>query len=381
MSSLRFVELDKSAANADKPWILVYLVGSLGDTIVCIPALEALRRQFPDDKIILLHDYQTLVSVTPLDIVPRKFIDGSLSYVMHRKPWAKIRELLKLRRFIKSKNVKACVYLVASERFGWLVSRDKLFFQSCGIKKLIGFYDFKKADLYARDSDGNPILQPSEAVLKLQRLERDGINIENLNFTERLLDFTTPAKFKVVSWLESRRQTNLKLIAMCPGCKRSANDWGIDNFIEIGKRLIATGEYEIVILGGRTDSELAQKMIAAWGAGIDATGEFNPNESGVLFSRCEFMIGNDTGSTHLAAAGGIPCFTVYHFRDNPGHWFPLGKGHQIVQHAPICAGCHLTECPKPNHPCMTEISVEAVWNLLTDFRREKPRENYARTLV
>ena len=109
MESIRFVELNPSKNDKEKSWVLVYLVGSLGDTIVCIPALEAIRRQFPNDKIILLHDYQTLVPVSPLEIVPKSLIDGSLCYVMHSQPLLKIRELYRLRRRIRHEKVKAVV--------------------------------------------------------------------------------------------------------------------------------------------------------------------------------------------------------------------------------------------------------------------------------
>jgi heptosyltransferase III len=378
MDSIKFVEVNPSQNGVDgsvrKQWVLVYLVGSLGDTIVCIPALEAIRRQFPDDKIILLHDYQTLVPVSPLDIVPKNLIDGSLSYVMHSEPLPKIRELMKLRRRIKQEDVKAVVYLVASERFGWLVHRDKWFFRLCGVKNLIGFYTFDKENLYERDANDKPVLKPSEANLKLERLERDGINIQNLNFTNQLLSFSATEKDKVQTWLNAQRKKSAaRLIAMCPGCKRKANDWGVDNFIELGKRLLAEGDVEIVIIGGKAEKPLAAKMIATWGEGIDATGEFNANESGALFSLCDFMIGNDTGTTHLAAAAGIRCFALYHQRDNPGHWYPLGRGHYIVQHDVECAGCHFTECPRADHPCMKGITVDAVWSKLQEFMAEENR--------
>ncbi|MEP6923411.1 MAG: glycosyltransferase family 9 protein [Pyrinomonadaceae bacterium] len=385
MSSIKLVELSSSPTGENKSWILVYLVGSLGDTIVCIPALEAIRRQFPDEKIILLHDYQTLVPVSPLDIIPKNLVDGSLSYVMRRGLLPKLAEFYRLRKIIKQQKVKAVIYLVASERFGWLVWRDKLFFQLCGIENLIGFYPFSKKEQYERDSFDKPILKSSEAVLKLQRLERDGIDIQNLNFTNQLLQFSEAEKRHVKDWLNARRQnTNARLVAMCPGCKRAANDWGIENFIEIGKRLLADGKSEIIIVGGKAEKPLAAKMIEAWGSGIDATGEFAANESGALFAHCEFMFGNDTGTTHLAAAAGIPCVAVYHFRDNPGHWFPLGRGHLLIQHDVECAGCHLTTCPKPLHPCMTGIEVDDVWRLLTEFMAEQRTEAapaYKRVLI
>lgn len=383
MDTIRFTEINPSTNGAaKKPWILVYLTGSIGDTVVCLPALEAIRRQFPDDKVILLHDFETLVPVSPIDIVPPNLIDGTLSYVMYPQPYPKLREFYRLWKRIRRENVKAVVYLVSIERFGWLVRRDKLFFQLCGIKNLIGFHPYGKSEIYERDADGEAVPKPSEAVFKLRRLERDGINTENLNFHEKMLEFSTSQQAKVDNFLaRHRKKPAARLVAICPGCKRPTNDWGIENFIKLGQRLLAAGNFEIVIPGGKNDKHLAEKMIAAWGEGIDATGEFKVNESGALFTRCEFMIGNDTGTTHLAAAAGIPCFEISHYRDNPGHWFPLGRGHLIIQHKPACAACHQWDCPIPERPCMTEIKVDDVWLMLAEFIKEKPTENYRRVLV
>jgi len=60
-------------------------------------------------------------------------------------------------------------------------------------------------------------------------------------------------------------------------------------------------------------------------------------ESGALLSLCDFHVGLDTGTTHLAAVVGTPCFALFHERDNPGQWFPSGSGHTIIHHPVECA--------------------------------------------
>lgn len=82
-----------------------------------------------------------------------------------------------------------------------------------------------------------------------------------------------------------------------------------------------------------------------------------------MLSQCAFIIGLDTGTTHLAAALGTPCVALYGERENPGRWEPLGEGHIVLRKKMPCAGCRLIEtpCPMAGHPCMMEIDVEAVW--------------------
>ena len=208
----------------------------------------------------------------------------------------------------------------------------------------------------------------NEAARKIVRLEIDGIKSLPEDFRRPFLSFSVSEIEKIKDWLSIRR-TNPKarLISIAPGCKTSANVWSDENFIEIGRRLLAEGDCELLIIGGKAEQNIARKLIAVWGAGINAAGEFSVRESGAILSLCDFHFGLDTGTTHLAAVVGTPCFALFHGRDNPGQWFPIGSGHRIIFHPVECAGCRLPVCPVPNHPCMQEISVESVWNALHEF--------------
>lgn len=351
---------------------LVYLFGSLGDSIVAIPALRAVRRHFPESEIVLLQNFQAGNIVKASQVISDDLVDRYLSYNSRLGRIWKLSNFYRLWRALRRERFDSAVYLVISERPAKAVLRDRLFFRSCGISKLFGFHPFSDKELYPIDADGRPAITEHEAVRKLRRLAVDGIEFspeEDLRMP--LLSFSESELEEIDQWLESRIQKPSRpLIALAPGCKTQANAWPLENFIQLGCRLMADENCEIIVVGGNAEREMGDQMIAAWGGGINSAGAFSVRESGALLSKCDFYIGLDTGTTHLAAVAGTRCFAIYGERNNPGHWFPLGSGHSVLFHSVQCAGCRLQDCPLPDHPCMNGISLESVWQNLKEFLDE-----------
>ncbi|MEO7674874.1 MAG: glycosyltransferase family 9 protein, partial [Pyrinomonadaceae bacterium] len=221
-----------------------------------------------------------------------------------------------------------------------------------------------------------------EAVRKLRRLEKDGIPfLPDEDLLMPMMTFAPAEIKKTVEWLASRRKdADASLIALAPGCKTSANAWPVESFIEIGSRLMAAKKCEIIVVGGEAEREMGDRMVERWGSGINSAGDFSVRESGALLSRCDIYIGLDTGTTHLAAVAGTRCFAIYGERNNPGHWFPLGNGHAVLFHPVKCAGCRLQDCPIPDHPCMTGITIDAVWHNLQEFLKRNPADSETRII-
>jgi heptosyltransferase III len=355
----------------ERPKVLVYLFGSLGDTIVAIPALRAVREHFQDAEIVLLQNQQPDVSVTASDVLPSDLIDRAISYNSALTGIKKVLTFVQLWVLLRREYFQAAVYLIISERPEKSVYRDRIFFKLCGINKLIGFHPFSKTELYPVNESGHPEITDHEAIRKLKRLELDGININHENVLRQpLLNYSSAELKSTGGWLlEQRTEPASKLAAIAPGCKTAANQWPIENFIEIARKLVSCG-FEIIVVGGNGDAETARKMLTDLGKGINAAGKLSVKESAILLSLCDLFIGLDTGTTHLAAAVDTPCFAIYGERNNPGQWFPRGAKHSLVFHQVRCAGCRLFECPVPGHPCMTGISADAVWSNLETFIRK-----------
>jgi ADP-heptose:LPS heptosyltransferase len=214
-----------------------------------------------------------------------------------------------------------------------------------------------------------PGLQRSQAAARLDNLAEDGIDVSvesGLSFP--LLTLSPARRSEAKLWLGRRRcWPERALVAICPGAASPANIWPIERFAEIGRRLIQTNRFELVVTGGPNEASLGRRLAEAWGRGVNAAGQLPVLGSAGILNECRFLIGLDTGTTHLAAALGVPCVDIQGGRMPPGSWDSPGLGHIIVRHPVNCVGCRLTSCIISEHPCMQGLTVEAVWRAVVDM--------------
>jgi heptosyltransferase III len=357
-----------------KQKVLVYLFGSLGDSIVAIPALRAIRRRFPKAEIVMLENLdKTLVRAS--QVIPDSLIDRYLSYNSRPNRFTKPAEFYRLWRKLRRERFTAAAYLIMSERPERAVMRDRLFFRSVGIRDLYGFHPIASAELYPIESSGRPAVSKHEAIYKLERLARDGIEfVPKSDLEMPLIEPSAAELAEIDEWLKTRRNDgNAPLVSIGPGCKQEVNEWPLENFIALGGRLTQETPCELIVVGGKAEFEIGEKLVAAWGGGINAEGAFSVRQSAALLKRCDFHLGLDTGTTHLAAAVGTRCFAIFGGRNNPGMWYPIGGGHTVVNHRVACAPCRSLTCSVNRHPCMTEISPDAIWEHLISFMRSDPK--------
>ncbi len=361
-----------------KKKVLIYQIGSIGDTIISLPTINAIVRHFGKNAdFTLLHETNSNLLTSPKDVLNYELINEYLTYKNERSIIAKINILIILWWKIFSKSFDIVVYVLPCERNVLSVKRDKMFFKLCNIKKFIGFYSFTKSELYPKDNLGYPLKVNREALGRLLRIERDGIDISlEREFTPPLINIDYKINDKISKWISKNRKfSNIPLIAICPGAKQSANIWPISNFKKLGKLLLSNFKIEIIIIGSKDDNELASILLSYWQSGIDATGQFSVLESTAILEKCDLLIGLDTGTTHLAASVGTPCLTIFGERDNFGRWEPYGHDNVTVKAKVTCAGCGLSICNKEEHYCMNLISVDEVYNsafkMITKITNEK----------
>ena len=353
--------------------VLLFTMGSIGDTVMSIPAIICLKKRYgPNARFTALIDRQQGPIVSAAEII--KAFDSSIEFIEYpfTKGFAKrFNTALALISTLRRRRFDVAVYLAPAQRRRSKVVRDHLFFKATRIKTFLGFHAFNRKELYPLDGEGRPAAVPSEAWWRIERLRRGGLACDpSVALAPPFLIPGREEAQRVQSWLAERRADSKKpLIAIAPGAKQPANLWPQERFIEVGRRLIQTKACELVVIGGPAEKPIGEKCVSAWGTGLNAAGQFTVPESLALIKECAFLMGLDTGTTHLAAASGVPCVAIYSDKDNPGRWSPLGDHHLILRHRVPCGGCRLIAdpCPVLGHPCIEGISVDMVWGALQEM--------------
>ena len=348
--------------------VLIHQIGQLGDTIVSVPALRAVRRHFGSSAWIgLLHDTTQQLVTSQMVLQDSGLVDQFIPYEPEKVTGKKLRTMGNLWLRLRRQHFDAVVSVLPSDRSRRALLRDRAFYRACGIFRLIGFRPFRESDIRPRTSSGRPDRVPNEAVFRLRRLLAEGVGSGDEDYLQLpLLSVSRECRTLVDRWLQNRRKYPARpLIALCPGCKKSANAWPPERFLEVARRLLGSGSVDLVILGGPAERGLADRLTAGLGGqAIHAAGCFSIAESAALLSRCSLLIGLDTGTTHLAAAVGVPCVVLQSANSFPGNWDPLGENHSVLRAAVPCEGCLQQKCPIQGHPCMQNLTVEMAWEAI-----------------
>ena len=332
------------------PKILVYRIGSLGDNLVALPAIHAVRRQFPNSPI------YHLGSIFPSSgrVVGAEVFENSglfKGYFVYPSPTGFTRfqkifsffHFFKLWIFLKLEKFDILVYLAPSNRSGRQLRRDKFFFSSAGIKKIIGMDGFEEKSSLASVEKTREM--PREAKALVRRLRISGLTVSDEESVEMSLGLTNAERDEFEKIL--RKDPRMKggvWIGVGPGSNQPVKIWPRERFSETIKRLIDDYDAWPLIIGGNEDKELGDWLIEQWGMGSNFAGKLSVRMSAVALGKCRLYLGNDTGPMHLAAAVGTRCVAIFSSHASPGKWYPHGPGHKVFRTSIDCEGCGLSVC-------------------------------------
>lgn len=145
--------------------------------------------------------------------------------------------------------------------------------------------------------------------------------------------------------------------ALAPGAAYGpAKMWPAHRFAELGRRL-ATRGFSVVVLGNPAEAPLCARVAAGVGpAALDLAGKTTLSEAASVLAGCEVAVTNDSGLMHLAAAVGAPLVALFGSTD-PTATGPASPRAVVVRGSAPCAPCFRRECPT-RLECLTDITVE-----------------------
>lgn len=338
---------------------MVYRIGSLGDTVIALPSFHAVRQNFPNAFMALLNNaHEDKKRVMAQSVLPSVgLFDAWLTYPTGEN--VSIKDQIKLLFEIRKLKFDTLVYLAPRLRTAKQIKRDLIFFRLAGIRKFIGHKNLPSPLPEKEEGKPLPIIE-HEADHLLDRLRLSGIDVSSPNMD---LMLTQDEISHAEKWLEQNcgnAFAEKRLVGIAPGSKWQSKIWSEENYALLGERLMRELKLFPVILGGAEDKACGERLISKWNQGAVAAGELNVRQSAAALSFCSMLVGNDTGTMHLAAAVGTKCVIAFAAQDYPGRWYPFGNGHTVLREAVPCEGCMLRVCDKENL-CLISISVEKVF--------------------
>jgi heptosyltransferase-2 len=343
--------------------ILVRATNWVGDAVMSLPALEAIRRRWPQAEIAVLgRDWVA-------DLFRGQGCADRILVFDHPGRHRGALGLERLARELREERFDAAVLLQNAFQAAWLAWR-------AGIPERIG---------YARDARGwlltRPVAVPQpgeipspEPYYYLELLRRAGW-LDELPRIERIRLRIEPAaldRAEATLVAAGARRGSVR-VALAPGASYgAARCWPPERFAQLADRFIAEFGADVIVFGAAAERATAERIAAAMRQRpVVLAGRTKIGELPALCARCHLFLGNDSGGMHVAAAAGVPVVALIGPTD-PAATAPLTPELRLVQAPVSCSPCFLRECPV-DHRCMTRITVEMV--------REAAREWLAKRSV
>lgn len=356
--------------------ILVYRIGSIGDTIIALPAIHAIRQHFPNAYMAFLGNSHEKGHVLARGVLPSDgLFDEWLTYPTGMGRTRLSMAIMRLFFYLRKSKFDTLVYLVPRMRTPKSVRRDLSFFYGTGIRNFIGHQGRELMPVKVAGELKQPMVL-HEADHLLHTLKASGIPVPPDGQGNMDLRLTDDERAQARAWLIEHLGEGVaknRIIGFGVGSNWQSKVWPEEKYAELGERLIKELDLYPLLIGGAQDVACHERLLARWGRGANAAGELAVRQAAAALSTCRFYVGNDTGTGHLAAAVGTPVVGVYSAVDWPGRWDPYGEGHTILRSEVPCSACGLRVCDQ-DLICLKRIEVDDVFDACRRLLMSAPSE-------
>jgi heptosyltransferase-2 len=330
--------------------ILIRATNWVGDAIMALPALRAIRGRFPNAKIsILARPYVA-------DIYRGQNICDELIACDPEGPHAGLSGRERLEQELRKQEFDVALLLQNAFDAAWIAWR-------VGVPERIG---------YARD--GRSLLLTKripvpkrgeipahEQFYYLELLRRAGWidSLPGESFVT--LDVSDDHRRQAEETLSSvgARPNTLRIAIGAGASYGSAKCWPPERFADFVNGFRLHTDADIILFGTASEQKVSEAIAAGIsGPSISLVGKTAIAALPALLSRCRLFVGNDSGAMHVASAVGLPVVAIFGPTDPQGT-APITPRCTVVQEKPYCSPCFLRRCPI-DHRCMTSVRPEAV---------------------
>jgi len=304
--------------------ILIIDFGQLGDVVVSLPALRALRLRFPDARITVA------VGASASAIVDLSgYADATL--VVDRvalRDGPKVNSIWRIGKLVQD---------VRRAKFDFVIDLHSL-----SETNILGFLSGAPQRLFSR--------RPSRSLDFLSNF-RPQPPVEDTgplkHAVDRYLDVLIPLGIrnaartpqlktrveddKAVEKMLKREKADrgVPLVGIFPGAGHPSRRWPIDRFSELADRFVRNDSVRIVLFAGPEERDLLKESRGAFPPSTIVFDKLTIPQLASALARLSVFVSNDTGPMHIAAAVGTSVVILLDQRA-PRSFIPFGESHRVV---------------------------------------------------
>jgi ADP-heptose:LPS heptosyltransferase len=336
--------------------------GGIGDFVLFLPSLGALRRHYAGSRICLLVGSESAQLASAFADVDEVI---SFDVKRYRRSFT---YRLRLIRQIRKKQFSMAINPIHSRE----PSTDELLL-CCGAQERIassGDVNNISSSVKRRNDAYCSRILPSRPEV-ISEVERNREFVEQLTDRKLTVEESLPRIALSETQMNQARQRLLSegvdseieyLVVLFPGASNAIKRWPAKRFADLASRIDQKYKARILICGAPSDLETQEAVASKVSAPVvRLAGKTDLLQLIAILKHAALYIGNDTGPLHLAAAVGTPTLCILgggHF----GRFYPYGdqRMHRAVFHELECFQCNWV-CPYEVSHCIHEITVQQAW--------------------
>ncbi len=339
----------------------------LGDMLLAVPAMRALRQRFPDAEITLigLPWAASLVERYPayLDrFVPFEGYPGLPEVEVDRR---------RTRAFLRAQ--RKYHYDLAIQMHG-SGANSNAFVRALHARRSVVY--FPPGDKAARRR-----LSISAPYAADQHEVERNLGLVRLLGATRLdprLEFPVLEKDaqECARLLATLSRKDRPWIGLHAGAKHPARRWSPAYFAQLADALTRKLGARIILTGSAGEAATARQVVRLMSTTpLNLVGRTSLGGLAALLSQLDLFISNDTGPAHLAAAVETPSITLMGPTDYQ-RWHPLAQQrHPVLRASVTCSPCAHQVCPI-DHRCLNLIRPALVEEVALELLRQNPAVSY-----
>jgi heptosyltransferase-2 len=336
--------------------ILVRSTNWVGDTVMMMPSLVAIKKHFPHARITVLANPW----VIPL-LENHPAVDSAMSMDKGNGFFSLFRELTRIIAWLRGERFDLAVLFQNAFEAAFLASMGRVRYRVGYDTDGRGFFLTHKV---IRDRD---ILSAHQVEYFLGLIEAMGWHVEEREPILYLNDEDIESTSLMLSSMGI--EDNFFVVGINPGAVYgSAKRWPEDRFAIIGDWVAERWGAKVLLFGSFSETELGARISGYMHTNpANLCGLTTLGQAMALIKRCNLFLTNDSGLMHVAAAFNIPMVAIFGPTD-PVTTGPVSGNARIVRHSIDCSPCLKEVCPF-NHGCMLSIDPGEVWEEMENLKR------------
>ncbi|MGZ3682008.1 MAG: glycosyltransferase family 9 protein, partial [Ktedonobacterales bacterium] len=323
----------------------------LGDLLLAVPAIRAIRRGFPEAEITLIGLPWAAAFASRF----ARYLDRFVAF----PGWPGIAESAyspeKTERFITGQRAYGYDLVVQMHGSG---RSSNGFALALGAPVTVGYYDAGAPESAHGLTASAPYPDDQPEVLRNIGVAR----LLGCPACDLALEFplTDADRAEADMLIGTPREKGQLWVGMHAGARTPSRRWPVEHFATLADEITRRCDAHIVLTGGPGEEQTVSAVADCMRTPpLNLAGKTSLGGLAALIARLDLFISNDTGPAHLAEAVGTPSITLFGPAD-PRRWAPLNAPrHPIIRVPVACSPCSFWECPI-DHRCLRRITPNMV---------------------